>query len=544
MFLGLTIGAIQASLAGLQLARGRDDLVAGRFQQADAEFTDARDGLHHNPLLGLVGLVPAARRQVDALELLADMGARASHAARLGVAAVRGQDLGRLRQVQQELARLSADRARIPSAGLAPPIRQAVAQFDRRYAQAAAALPLLPLVNLLVGNGTASYLVMQQDPAELRPTGGFIGSVAFLDFDHGTMRPFNPVDVEVIDGPHHRRVLGVVGAPNYVPPPAPLRRVLDPGDSWELRDENFSPDFPTSARLAESLLQRETGRRVQGVIAVDPYLVADLLTITGPVRVPQTGDVLTAQNFFETTLRRVELHRGPTPRKSFLTEATGAVLDRFKTMPAASWSQIPTVLEQACRTKHVQAYFDDPAAEAVATQYGCGGQVPVFRQDGLLVVDTNLSSNKDDFWISRSFRLNLDRRSDGVTRHTLSIAYGPYPSLQQLTTPYYDWLRVYLPSGARLVAASGVDQAVQSAELGNALIQGWVQFDSGQTRTVSIVYDLPSPSTRGDGGLELQWLKQAGRDADPVVVSVAPSTPAAGATVTTDLRQDRLITSD
>src|SRR5438270_59075 len=59
VFLGLTIGAIQASLAGLQLARGRDDLVAGRFQQADTEFTAARDGLHHNPLLGLVGLVPA-----------------------------------------------------------------------------------------------------------------------------------------------------------------------------------------------------------------------------------------------------------------------------------------------------------------------------------------------------------------------------------------------------------------------------------------------------------------------------------------------------
>src|SRR5438105_12812276 len=97
-FLGLAISAIQAGMAGLQLAHGRDDLLAGRFQKAEAEFTDARDGLQHNPLLGLVGLVPAARRQVDALELLADMGARASHAARIGVAAVRGQDLGRLRQ--------------------------------------------------------------------------------------------------------------------------------------------------------------------------------------------------------------------------------------------------------------------------------------------------------------------------------------------------------------------------------------------------------------------------------------------------------------
>src|SRR5207245_11373263 len=107
-------------------------------------------------------------------------------------------------------------------------------------------LTMLPLVSRVLGNGgTDSYLVLQQDPAELRATGGFIGSVAFLDFDHGKMRPVEPIDIDALDGRHLHRVLGVAGGRKYVAPPAPLTLVLDPGDSWQLRDETFFRDFPT-----------------------------------------------------------------------------------------------------------------------------------------------------------------------------------------------------------------------------------------------------------------------------------------------------------
>ena len=541
----VAIGSIQLGVAGSQLVGARDDLLSGRFAVAENEFSQARDGLHNNPLLEVLRVFPPARRQLEALGLLADMGTHAARAARMGEAAIRGQDMAQLSQVEQELRRLSADRSRIPASGLAPPIRQAMALFDARYDQATDVLTMLPLVSRVLGNGgTDSYLVLQQDPAELRATGGFIGSVAFLDFDHGKMRPVSPIDIEAIDGLHLHRVLGVAGDPKYVAPPAPLTRVLDPGDSWELRDENFSPDFPTSARRAEFFLARETGRRVEGVIAVDPYLVADLLSITGPVTVPQTGDVLTSQNVFDTTLRRVELHRGPTPRKSFLSEATTAVLDRLKKMPAGSWLKLAKVLQRACSSKDIQAYFDDPAAEALVNRFSCGGQVPVFRQDGLMVVDTNLNSNKDDFWITRSFSLDIQRRSDDAARHTLRISYGPFPDLEQLTTPYFDWLRLYLPSDARLVSASGIS-AHQGAELGDSVVQGWVQFASGQRKEVTIVYDVPQVRMQGAGRrMSLTWLKQAGRIADPIVLRVAQASGGQGTSLRSDLRQDRVFVID
>jgi hypothetical protein len=157
----------------------------------------------------------------------------------------------------------------------------------------------------------------------------------------------------------------------------------------------------------------------------------------------------------------------------------------------------------------------------VVNQYSCGGQVPVFKQDGLMVVDENLNSNKDDYFISRSFKLRIEPQSTGTAIHRLQIRYGPFPELQQLTTPYIDWLRVYVPAGSRLLSASGM-QAEQSTDLGNAVLQGWLQFGYGESKTLTLTYEVPATVMNSPGAHgSLRWLKQAGREADQAIVEVA-----------------------
>jgi hypothetical protein len=537
--IGLGLIAIQLAVIGSALIRARDDFEAGRFTRAQTEFDIVGRGLRHSWLLAPLRLVPPVNRQLEAAALMANLGAHGSHAAAAGMAAANSQDLTALSSIEADLQAMAVDRSNIPHGGLAPQLEHALQTVDPRLRQAEALLPMLPVIRQIIGSqGSASYLVLQQDPAELRATGGFIGSVAFLEFEQGKMQSFEPVDIETIDGPHFQRTLGVVGSPTYIKPPWPFFRVLDPGDSWELRDENFSPDFPSSARLAEFFLQRETGRRVEGVIAIDPYLISNLLAVTGPVKVPETDDVLTAQNFYETTLRSVELHQGPTPRKSFLSYASAAVFGRLKTMSAQSWLQVASIVQEACLSKHIQAYFDDPATEAIADRYGCAGKVPVFKSDGLMVVDENLNSNKDDFWISRSYQLTVEIRSDGSARHTLQITYGPYPQLEQLTTPYIDWLRIYVPDGSHLISAGGTD-AQQDGDLGNTVIRGWVQYNFGQTHEVTIVYEVPRQVMGASGLYQLTWLKQAGRASDPLQLTVSRAPSGRPLTVTSDLRRDR-----
>jgi hypothetical protein len=149
------------------------------------------------------------------------------------------------------------------------------------------------------------------------------------------MAPYDPKDVLTIDWTASgQEVLGPPGTKTHVELPQPIREAFPSLASWELRDSNWSPDFPTSARNAESFLRAETGKQVDGVIAIDPYFVASLLAIVGPTKVPETGDIVDANNFFATALNRIELKLTAT-RKNFLGQAGRAILPKVLALRAS-----------------------------------------------------------------------------------------------------------------------------------------------------------------------------------------------------------------
>ena len=148
--------------------------------------------------------------------------------------------------------------------GLAGPIqdarRQMVGRIDElsplveTYAAVSDRLPAI-----LGWDGPRRYLVLTQNPAELRPTGGYIGSYGILTFDRGrpTERTFR--DSALLDFPWD--------FPFMKPPTELTNYLLGPGQPWQFADANWSPDFPTSARDALRLYENESGDdRIDGVI--------------------------------------------------------------------------------------------------------------------------------------------------------------------------------------------------------------------------------------------------------------------------------------
>jgi len=566
----LVIAVIDMSLMAYQLLQGRNHLLAGAktlqasgmtlsaaqatqatsdFHKADQEFGSARQRLTVDPVFLLMGALPYGNRQVSATRSLADMGVQASKAGELGVQVLgvllSEGEVGRgsekkapgerllallkavdpnLNQIGSTLQSLQADRAKIPSSGLLPPISSAIKQFDAKFGAVPTAFntfrSIEPGLYAILGNaGPRSYVVLQEDPAELRAAGGFIGSLGFLELNHGKMAPYQSHDVYEIDGTGASVRLGLAGSATYVAPPAPLDRFIYPS-SWELRDSNWSPDFPTSAHQAQFFYQRETGHRADGIITIDPLFVSSVLAVIGPVKVPETGDTVTAQNFFLKTIERVQLHQGAGGQKSFLTYAGKPILDRLFSLPSRQWLPLLKLLGQACANRSVQAYFDDPASETLVSHFGCDGQLRPSNSDSLMVVDTNLDGNKDDFWVKRDFRLDIVVNRDGSSRHTLHLHYGPYPRITNITGPYIGWLRIYLPPSAKLVRADGASLRMGS-ELGRAVAQGWLEWGFYSSKDVVITYDVDA-ETMNDlhGSWGLYWQKQAGREADPISVSV------------------------
>jgi hypothetical protein len=434
----------------------------------------------------------------------------------------------KLADMSLELDRAAADRQAVPSKGLVPQLSSAVAQLDakvdlRSVRDGLTTLRAIePAIRELLGeSGARSYLVLQQDPAELRATGGFIGSVGYLSFDKGKMAPFQPEDVYAIDrGP--TGFYGFGQNSTQVPAPAPLVTTFHL-NSWALRDSNWSPDFPTSARQAEFFLQKEAGKKVDGVIAIDPYFIQRLLAVLGPVTVPETGDVVDEKNFFSTTLNRVELNQGP-GHKSFLTYAARVIFPKLLGMPSNKWPALLDALRWGCDARSLQAYLHDAGAEAFVDRFGCGGEVKPSDGDGLMVIDSNVGGNKDDFWLKRTFSLRVSMNGNGSAHHTLHLHYYGLTPHGFLTAQwgYTGWLRIYLPTSSVLTGFNGAEFS-QSTELDHRQLAGWLYVQFSHTTDVTIDYDVPSGTMRSsDGQLHLIWQKQPGRQADPISVELVP----------------------
>lgn len=136
-----------------------------------------------------------------------------------------------------------------------------------------------------------TYLVLLQNSAELRPTGGFIGSVAVASFSDGRLTNLDVEDVYTFDG----QLKG------HVDPPGPVRDLLGQ-EHWYLRDSNWDPDFLEAGSRAAWFYEKETGTNVDGVVAINSSFITRILAATGPVDVPDYNDRITADNFYGKSL--------------------------------------------------------------------------------------------------------------------------------------------------------------------------------------------------------------------------------------------------
>lgn len=127
---------------------------------------------------------------------------------------------------------------------------------------------------MLGGEGSRSYLLMIQNNAETRATGGIPGALAVLTFDDGKM------------------TLGAQSSASDLGIMAPVLSVDEEQThiytgrlGKYMQDVNLTPDFPTAAVTAQAMWERKSGQRVDGVISIDPIVLSYLLESTGPVAV-------------------------------------------------------------------------------------------------------------------------------------------------------------------------------------------------------------------------------------------------------------------
>jgi len=112
-----------------------------------------------------------------------------------------------------------------------------------------------------------------QNNLELRPSGGYLGNFGILKVKNGQVVSLEIHDTNIFDG------FGRI----KTEPPQPIKDYLKI-DNWQMRDANWSPDFPTSAQQAEYFYKLQGGQEeFDGIIGINAALLPDLLKLTGPV---------------------------------------------------------------------------------------------------------------------------------------------------------------------------------------------------------------------------------------------------------------------
>ncbi|MEI8334576.1 MAG: DUF4012 domain-containing protein, partial [Chloroflexota bacterium] len=295
----------------------------------------------------------------------------------------------------------------------------------------------------------------------------------------------------------------------FVKPPQELADyLLGPTQSWQLADAGWSPDFPTSAQDALRLYTNESGDAdIDGVLGITTYTIDELLTVTGPVTVPDY-DVTIAPG--ETTLKVLQLTRDPTPgvdRKAFLSAFADRLIASLLALPPEQWGDLLGSADSFVNGHLLLAWFPDDADQGLVAQGGFDGAVRRDPGDYLYPVEANVApATKLNLVTARTLELAVEIDAVGNARDTLTVTWDN--QVEQPEGAVYRemvnvghhilgmYFRALVPERSRVEAVSGGGltpvnaPAVVEDEAGRTAIGTYLGIPPGQA---SLRYTWTSP---------------------------------------------------
>jgi hypothetical protein len=462
-------------------------------------------------------------------------------------------------EAQTKLTEVAQARARIDKSKLSPRVATLVDRLDKYLPLLHPALQGVLLAPELLGaSEQKSYLILAQNDDEIRATGGFISGVGLLRIDQGQITQLDFRDSYAVDD---------LSQP-HAEPPLPLRRYMW-AEMWLLRDANWSPDFPTTAQLAAQIYEQDQGVAVDGVIAIDQQAVRLVVGALDPLRLEGYEESVTADNviqlarrYWASPLEAGALEEGAgdwwTHRKDFMEVLLKAAMTRLEGgVSSAEAMELAKAIRRGVEERHILIWLDDSAVAELLREAGWDGTIQAAEGDYLMVVDTNMGFNKvnpnvDEFF---SYRATIGEEGDvhaaaTITYHNRStreveecVQEARYDLTYEgmMNRCYWDYLRLYVPQGARLIEAtrnplppgslyrrlSGAgagsgEPDIGPPEKGKEVFGTFFVVPTQESKEIRFAYELPDILESTDDAYRYSLLiqKQPGTQALPVQVTV------------------------
>lgn len=292
---------------------------------------------------------------------------------------------------------------------VADPIHSATDQLhaaSQTLETAASAAQLLP--TMLGIDSPKTYLVLVQNSAETRATGGIPGALATLKVDRGritlgeqssagALGPFTPsVAVDAEQVVLYTERLGT-----------------------QMQNVNLTPDFPTSAATAKQMWETRNGdNSLDGVLAIDPIVLSNLLEATGPVSLTEPSILatiektdlpssLTSQNVVPTLLsdayREIE---SPAAQDAYFAAVASEVFASF-TAGQGEGEQLLRALVDSVQENRVFVWSSHSQEQELLAKTPLGGSVEggVAGGTSFGVYFNDGTGAKMDFYMTRNVQL-------------------------------------------------------------------------------------------------------------------------------------------
>ena len=442
---------------------------------------------------------------------------------------------GQLTQAQTELNGINP--RHYPKSFFGKPVREKIVSLQTSLKSSEEVLknikPLLSLLPKLLGqNETQTYLLVFQNDAEIRGSGGFLTAYAILETFRGKITPVLSQDIYELDNKFGNRL----------PAPEPIKKYLPLVYNWHLRDMNLSPDFTVSMdTFLPNYKEVAQYKDFDGVISMDTQIVVDLLKVLGPIGVADWGtydaSVISECNCPQVVYKMEDYATRPTyyvkaNRKGMIGPLMHSILLNVMNSPKKLWPQFVEIGLNNIKAKHLMFSFpDDPVMQAVADAFSASGRIREYDADYFHLNDTNFAGAKSNLYITQDIEQVIDVASDGTITKTVTITYtNPEPAddcnLESgglcLNGLLRDWVRVYVPEGSQLVEVLGSDiAAVVNKDLGKTVLEGFIELRPESRTKLIFKYTLPFKKT-GEYRLLLQ--KQPGAKNHHYSVSLGNNT--------------------
>ena len=222
-------------------------------------------------------------------------------------------------RAHRALAAASAEVSKLDSSGYAGPMRSRFDDYvdmatDATSGLAAAEKATKVLPAMLGGEKPRDYLLIFQNNAEIRATGGMPGSWALAHAEDGKLSLTKQ---------------GTAGDfPTLDTPALPLSEgelaVYDEPLGIYFQDPGFTPDYPRAAELWRAHWDRRFPTvPLDGVVSLDPVALSYLLEGTGPVQAG--GTTLTADTLVDELLNKPYLELEPAAQDALFQEVARAI---------------------------------------------------------------------------------------------------------------------------------------------------------------------------------------------------------------------------